>query len=63
MFDHTHVIGKPCLDFKMAADAGASGGTGPQDMEAILKEMGVTEYDPNVNVGIQLQCVICKVQV
>lgn len=35
----------------MAADAGASGGAGPRDaaiMEAILKEMGVTEYDPNV---------------
>ncbi len=33
------------------AEDGADGSTGPKDaavMEAILKEMGVQEYDPNV---------------
>ena len=35
----------------MAADAGTSTSSGPRDalvMEAILKEMGVKEYEPNV---------------
>lgn len=35
----------------MAADTGSGAGAGPRDaavMEAILKEMGVTDYEPNV---------------